>query len=236
MKIIFLNCWYLKIEQKLLQYVDYLRSEDTIFCFTEVDEPSLLKISQKLINHKFISNTDEILTDVNHFYAQAIFYPNKFKLLDKQKIFTFRNIRHDVGFDQVILLEIENKKMWVSNIHGKARPGHKLDTPARLRQSKTIIDFLKDRNELKIIGGDFNLMPQTKSIRLFEENGYIDLIQKFNIKDTRGKINAEKYRGRELQHFADYCFVSKDIKVKSFEVPDTEISDHLPLILEFDVS
>ena len=36
------------------------------------------------------------------------------------------------------------------------------------------------------------------------------------------------------QHFADYVFVSKDVKVKKFEVPYLEISDHLPLILDFE--
>lgn len=223
------------MEQKLFDFVEYHNTDNTIFCLSEVDDQSLLKLSQKLINHKFISDTDKILTNLNHYYTQAIFYPNKFNLLERHKIFTFRNIRHDVGFDQVLLLEIENIKLWISNVHGKAKPGHKLDTSVRLRQSKIIINSLKNKNEPRIIGGDFNLLPDTKSVKVFEENGYRNLIQEFDIKDTRGKINANKYEGKEIQKFADYCFVSKDVKVKSFEVPDIEISDHLPLILEFEV-
>jgi hypothetical protein len=30
-------------------------------------------------------------------------------------------------------------------------------------------------------------------------------------------------------------FVSPEIKVKSFKVPDVEISDHLPMILDFEI-
>jgi endonuclease/exonuclease/phosphatase family metal-dependent hydrolase len=37
------------------------------------------------------------------------------------------------------------------------------------------------------------------------------------------------------QPFADYIFITPDIKVKNFEVPDLEISDHLPMILDFDI-
>ena len=37
-----------------------------------------------------------------------------------------------------------------------------------------------------------------------------------------------------FQEFADYAFVSPEIVVTSFEVPDLPISDHLPMMLEID--
>lgn len=128
-----------------------------------------------------------------------------------------------------------NSNLHIANVHGKTHPGHKLDTPTRIKQSKAIIDFLENKKGLKIVGGDFNLLPNTRSVKLFEQNGYSDLIKKFGIKDTRGKINHEIHKNKTIQYFADYCFVSPDVKVKSFTVPDIEISDHLPLILEFEV-
>jgi len=35
---------------------------------------------------------------------------------------------------------------------------------------------------------------------------------------------------------SDYVFVSLEVKVKKFEVPNIEISDHLPLILDFEMN
>ena len=37
---------------------------------------------------------------------------------------------------------------------------------------------------------------------------------------------------KELLPFADYIFVSKDIKVKDFKVLPDEVSDHLALSIE----
>jgi endonuclease/exonuclease/phosphatase family metal-dependent hydrolase len=68
--------------------------------------------------------------------------------------------------------------------------------------------------------------------------GYRNLIKDFGIKSTRGRICWEQYKhkpGFTKQFFADYIFVSKRVGVKGFQVPHIEISDHLPLILDFEI-
>jgi endonuclease/exonuclease/phosphatase family metal-dependent hydrolase len=74
---------------------------------------------------------------------------------------------------------------------------------------------------------------------MFEEAGYKNLIKEFNIKNTRNNTCWEQFKEdvkiSGKQHFADYCFTSHDVKVKSFEVPYNEVSDHLPLILDIDI-
>lgn len=85
----------------------------------------------------------------------------------------------------------------------------------------------------KVLCGDFNLLPQTKSIAMLEGR-MRNLIKEYNIKTTRSKLNP--YHGTPTeQHFADYVFVSEDIKVLDFKVPEAEVSDHLPMILEFEI-
>ena len=118
----------------------------------------------------------------------------------------------------------------VANLHGIWHPGDKQDTPERLSQSKKIIDTLADFSENVIFCGDFNLMPDTESIRMIERAGYRNLITEFNIQDTRGPINHERFPDSP-QYFADYAFVSKNVLVQKFEVPQLRISDHLPLEL-----
>jgi endonuclease/exonuclease/phosphatase family metal-dependent hydrolase len=61
---------------------------------------------------------------------------------------------------------------------------------------------------------------------------FINLIDKYNIKSTRPDFNDGLETGRNV---VDYIFVSEDIKVKDFKVIETDITDHLPLLLEFEI-
>ncbi len=127
------------------------------------------------------------------------------------------------------LLQIEERKLYIINVHGDSRPINKQDSEERIYQSQTIIDFLKDKAGLKIVGGDFNLFPDTQSVKMFEECGYRNLIREYNIDTTRNEL-AWIYPEKHL--FADYAFVGPGVEVIDFQVPKNEISDHLPMILE----
>jgi len=95
---------------------------------------------------------------------------------------------------------------------------------------------MKNFPQNQIIGGDFNLDLNTKSVSLFEENGYQNLIKEFCIGNTRNEVSWAQYPNHEKQHFADFLFLNSDFKINYFAVPYIEISDHLPLILEINTS
>ncbi len=118
--------------------------------------------------------------------------------------------------------------MHIANVHGLARPG-KQDNPGRITQSERILKTLAVLDGVKIIGGDFNLNPDTKSVRLFEEAGYQNLIKNYNIKTTRNEVAWAKHPGKELA-YSDYVFV-KGAVVAAFEVPQEIVSDHQPMIV-----
>lgn len=128
------------------------------------------------------------------------------------------------------LVRSGDREFFVCNFHGVAKPGDKLDTPKRVAQSEGLIQFFENKPGLKIIGGDFNLLPDTKSIRLFRENGYRDLIAEYHIPTTRNHFAWDLYPEKQL--FSDYVFTSPEVKIKTFSAPNIEISDHLPLIVE----
>jgi endonuclease/exonuclease/phosphatase family metal-dependent hydrolase len=118
------------------------------------------------------------------------------------------------------------------NLHGLAYPGSKLDTSERLAQSQKIVEFLNNEKGEKILGGDFNLMPDTEGIRMIEAAGMHNLVKEFNIRTTRSELSYARYPEAERQYFSDYVFVSSGIRVLSFAVPAISVSDHLPMILE----
>ncbi|MCL5666499.1 MAG: endonuclease/exonuclease/phosphatase family protein [Patescibacteria group bacterium] len=133
---------------------------------------------------------------------------------------------------QTAVLEAGGQKLRIINIHGLSRPGDKLDTPARLEQSRKILEILTGQAAPTILCGDFNLMPETESIRMLEGK-MRNLVKEFNIANTRNEISWQQYHNR--QYFADYVFVSPGIKVQNFRVPYNLASDHLPMILEFEL-
>lgn len=114
------------------------------------------------------------------------------------------------------------------NFHGLWNGKGKTDTPERLEQSRKVRAFIDGLNGNRtILCGDFNLLPDTESLEILEK-GMRNLIKDYNITSTRSH-----YYKKEIK-FADYVLVSQDIKVRAFEVLQDQVSDHLPLFLEFE--
>lgn len=233
MRIIFFNIWQGQIWDGLKDFLQKESLQTDIFGFTEVNPDLEVRLR-------------EILPGFNHVYQKIIklkdgsteggeiFIKGNIEILDSSGFQVFRSTPGDAGGIQYLKIKAGDKDLHIASVHGKTRPGSKKDTPIRLEQSLKIIDFFKDKKGPKIIGGDFNLYPDTKSVAMFEEAGYKNLIKDFNITNTRNRISWE-YPGNVHQNFADFAFVSPDVKVKKFEVPYTEISDHLPLVLDFEI-
>lgn len=230
MKIIFLNAFEGKIDG-VKQFIQDQSANTDIFCFQESYNYSQSKIFCKdwLKDYQSISEI-EPSTQENEF-SNSTFVNSKYLITDTQII---KHGDLSVGLGLYNQIQTSNNLVFnLCNFHGNAWPGDKQDNPSRLRQSQNIIDFFKNLSGLKIIGGDFNLNLDTKSVAMFEDNGYVNLIKKFNIPTTRNKIAWDQYETKQL--YADFIFVSPDVKVTSFTVPSLLISDHLPMILEIEI-
>lgn len=236
MRVIFLNSWFGNGGAPFLNFIEKESLAIDIFCLMEITPELHLKLSKILKNFNGLYQKGLVVKNEGLLCGQSIFLSKQIKVGKNGKVSIYRQSHNDVGFLQFSKVAIGQRSLWLGSVHGRTRPGGKLDTPIRLKQSEKIINFFADKNGPKIIGGDFNLLPQTQSIAMFGKAGYTNLIDRFGIKETRGKINHRIHEKQgNIQHFADYVFVSSDVKVKNFEVPDVEISDHLPLILDFEI-
>lgn len=261
MKLISLNAWGGKKYKPLINFIKQNSQTTDIFCFQEVyNTTSNIKLYQD-IRANLLYELTTILKDFQSFYSieisgfdsnpdpvdfdltagKALFVKNNIKVEDKGDILLYGNRlekspKKDFSNLPVTLqytnLVTQDKSLLICNVHGTSFPGSKLDTALRLEHSKKLVNFLKSQGKVKIVAGDFNLLPQTQSIKILE-NEMRNLIQEFNIPQTRSNLSPY-YKKLDFQKFADYIFVSKDINVKSFQVPNIEISDHLPMILEFE--
>ena len=74
---------------------------------------------------------------------------------------------------------------------------------------------MKDKVGPKIIGGDFNLNPDTESIKMFEEAGYKNLIKDFKIENTRNEISWREFK--EIKDFHPWQSVAPSSPSSEFQ-------------------
>jgi endonuclease/exonuclease/phosphatase (EEP) superfamily protein YafD len=127
---------------------------------------------------------------------------------------------------QVAVIVHEQDTYVIGNVHGLWHASGKGDLPERLEQSRHIVAAMAAvPAEKKIIVGDLNVVPDTRSVRLIEAAGYRNLITEYAITDTRTVFYHKAPR------LADYVFVSQAVRVEDFHVDQTPVSDHAALIL-----
>ena len=116
----------------------------------------------------------------------------------------------------------------VINFHGLWNGEGKTDTPDRILQSQNIIDFIQTLKGDVVFCGDFNLLPTTESLQMFEQAGLRNLIKENGVTSTRTSHYPKP------EKFADYIFTSPGVKVKEFKVLSEEVSDHNALSIEIE--
>lgn len=130
---------------------------------------------------------------------------------------------------QNTILDVHGKELQIINVHG-IWTKDKIGDERTIKQSKFILS--KIRKDIPVIVvGDFNLLPDNESIKILN-NELINLIDNYNIKSTRPNFDDGLDKGNLV---CDYIFVNDKVKVNDFKVIDCNISDHLPLLLDFNI-
>lgn len=257
MKLISLNTWGGKVFEPLSSFIQKHATDTDIFCFQEVFKTTAnltkgagfrlnlyQEIEKTLPNHQgyFAPSLDKYIAgsfqpnfvDFNLSWGLAIFIKKNIKVESAGDFFVFgkrgsfnpKDLNSLPRNTQFLTFTKNGKKFTIANLHGIWVKNTKDDTPTRFEQSRKIKEFLDKQDGEKILVGDFNLDINTKSIKILESN-MINLIKEYHISTTRNSFfpGADK--------FADYTFTSERLKVINFQVPNIEVSDHLPMILEF---
>ena len=247
MKLITLNIWGAHVHQPFLDFIKNHQTVD-IFCFQEVYHRADHKIST---DDRWVSlnGLDEIQTNLpahRYFFSSAVngnyglvtFVHPRIRILEEGEKWIHENPDYP-GYGaahprllQWLQCEVQGHIFYVVNVHGLWNGQGKSDTPARIEQSQRIRDFLQTLNAPFILCGDFNLRPDTESLKIIETSipGMQNWIDLSKVTSTRSIFYPKE------EKFADYIFTSAEIHVKHFEVLSGEkdqVSDHLPLFLEF---
>lgn len=249
MKLITLNIWGGRVESKLPDFFEKNKNVD-VWCFQEVfhkkQGPEYVQVEGFKPNynlHDILSgylnlHADQFCPVLEGCYGIASFIHKDIKLIESGETLVARgdwwNLDDGHNRDhhrklQWLEIEIDSKKLLIVNVHLTHRPEGKQDSEKRIKQSQTIIDFLEKFDCPKILVGDFNLLPDTQSIQMIEDIGMTNLVKKYKVESTRTELYKKPLK------FADYIFVSPEVKVNEFKVLPDVVSDHSPLYLDFEI-
>jgi endonuclease/exonuclease/phosphatase family metal-dependent hydrolase len=242
MKIVTLNIWGGHELNPLMDF--FRRNQDVdVFCLQEVfngakvtrpiHQESVMDILPR-INAILPNHTAYFSPDQDNEEGIAILVSNSHAVEKSGRGFVYRwenamvddNARTLGRSIQHVQLKVDGRRVSVVNVHGLWNGGGKTDTPDRIAQSTNIINFIKGLEGQVILCGDFNLSPETESLRMLEESGLKNLVKEHGITSTRTSFYTKP------EKFADYILISPEIDVKKFEVMPDVVSDHSPLFLE----
>ncbi len=253
MKIISLNTWGGRAgKEGLLTFFRHHNNEVDIFCLQEIWSAPYEHLEGKVMGGKEAKHNEimvyglqeisSILTDYELYfrphhldnYGLLMFVRKGVMIEEEGEVYVHKekdyipegDVGHHARNVQYIKIKREGTFLYVLNFHGLWNGKGKTDSEERLEQSKRIVSFVSGLTGDIVFCGDFNLLPDTKSLTTIEEAGFRNLIKEHGITSTR----TDHYTGKEK--FADYILASKGLPVKEFKVLPDQVSDHAPLFLE----
>ncbi len=142
---------------------------------------------------------------------------------DKAAVFesNIRNAQH-------VTIELPGKQLLhIINHHGYWEPDP-VGSEKSVRSMQVVVDAIQKLSGAIVFAGDLNVNPNTPAMQLFD--GLLeDLTGRHNITNTMSILG-------KLQGVApDHILVNGAVHTQDFRVLDDLASDHLPLVLEFDV-
>lgn len=125
--------------------------------------------------------------------------------------------------------EVSQRFISVTHMHGLRDMRGKMDTPERTAQAKRLLDMAQsvaEPGDISVICGDFNVEPDSETLALLANAGFLELVT------GRGFTSTRNTQYKKPGRFADYMLINDADAVQKFDVVyDPEVSDHCPLVL-----
>lgn len=124
----------------------------------------------------------------------------------------------------------ENRTVCVAHMHGLRDLRGKIDTFERTKQARNFLSIamsIVEESDPLILCGDFNVEPDSETLKILTEAGLTDLVTTRTTQGTRTSYYKKPSRN------ADYMLVNRYVNVLDFKVVfEPEVSDHCPIVLE----
>lgn len=198
----------------LFDTINFLKNSNAdIICLQEVNESSKIGFQVSSLKEELNMNSSFGANVVNKNTNYGLATYSKYKIIDEKHVY-LSSAKEQRGFLHTII-KVKDKKVHIINVHLG------LDDKERKNQIKELKTYIeKLKKDYFVILGDFN----EGDISLDDEI-IIDVaeeIDKSNILTFSTGLDR-----------IDYMFVSKNIKIESYEVLIKNMSDHYPIVAKF---
>jgi endonuclease/exonuclease/phosphatase family metal-dependent hydrolase len=208
---------------------------DNISGFLRLLEPDLvglIEVDQGSYRMQGKNQAELLAEALGHYHSHSIKYGeqsllrhlpvvnqqgNAFLARDRIRNETFHFFKH--GMKRLVIeLELEHVVVYLVHLALGGR--------ARHRQLSALYDLVKRTSKPCVVAGDFNALWGEREIDLFLaatqlKNANID--------------SLPTYPSRKPHRHLDFILYSNKIELLDFSVPQVPYSDHLPLVVDFDV-
>jgi endonuclease/exonuclease/phosphatase family metal-dependent hydrolase len=199
---------------------------------TDADVIGLIEIDTGSVGTALINQADEIGKRTQHYSHYTTKYGDTLSgkmipILRKQgnAILTKNKNSNGIyhyfpgGFKKLIIeLEMEEYDFFLVHLA--------LSKRVRKMQLRHMSNLLFSRKKPVVIAGDFNVFKG--------ENELIEIQKTLNLINPN-KTNSPTFPSWNPKYQLDFMLCSKEIKVKDFKIPDIKLSDHLPVVMDFEI-
>ena len=133
-----------------------------------------------------------------------------------------------------IEVNINNKKLTIATDHLSYISRFE-ENDKKTKEVKELIKIIKRKKADFIFSGDLNAPPNSYIVRQLKT--YLNSCGPDDNEKSAFSKDLHDYEGwtTGFEWRLDYVFASKDMKVKSAKIIKTEYSDHLPILVEFEI-
>ena len=243
-KLIQLNTWSCKLSTEIVRL--FQEEQPDVVCMQEVVQAQfggkILETIDEITNvYPFMDYYSTPLVEfsfMHHRASRGNMIASKYNLANKTELWTHGQYTED--FDYVdsggynVARNIAHATInefsipvHVLTLHGYHVKEHKNGNEETFRACKELLEYANKLEGGVIITGDFNLAPESESIKLLNTT-FRNLSVEHNLQTTRNHLTNKT-------EVCDYIFVNDKINVHSFSMSDVIASDHNALVLDFSI-
>ncbi len=210
----------------LRQIVDFIKLVDP-------DIVGLLEVDSGSYRSEKINQAEAIAREMKHYHVYQSKYSSdsmaqKFPVVNKQgnAFLTNQEIKSHrfryfcEGFKRLVI-ELELEAFTIFLVHLSLKFRH------RQHQLQDLHSMVKNVEKPVIVAGDFNVLWGDRELQLF--------LAATGLKNANGE-GQPSHPSRAPRRQLDYIFHSPEIRASGFQIPEVKLSDHAPLVCDFEIS
>ena len=217
--------YFKRTNGNLNQIIDFVREVNP-------DIIGLLEVDSGSYRAEKNNQAEAIASEVKQYHVYQSKYPScslaqKVPVVNKQgnailtgqKIVSHRFHYFSAGIKRLVIeLELENFNIFLVHLSLKFRHRH--------YQLHELHQMVKNIEKPVMVAGDFNVLWGDRELQLF--------LAATGLKSANGQ-GQPSHPSRAPRRQLDYIFHSPDIEVTDFRIPQVKLSDHTPLVCDFEI-